>query len=79
MERDVSAETVGEEEAGDYAFVDDVESSSIVKAMEVRVSLTYAREKYEFTWQSRHCILLCVICFKALSRTFKGTKESKSE
>jgi hypothetical protein len=43
-----------------------------MKVGEVGVGFSQAREKDEFSWQSSHCTLLCVGCFKALSRRILG-------
>lgn len=64
----VPPQSVREKEAANNAFVYDVESSCIVKIAEIWVSLSYTREKNEFSWQISHCIQLCTFCFKALSR-----------
>lgn len=49
MERDVSAQTMREEEACDDAFLDDVESSSIVQAKPLRAGVAKTRIEDEFS------------------------------
>ena len=68
MEGYVPAQPMRKKKAADDAFVDDIESSCIMKVSEVGVGFSQAREKNEFSWQSSHCIQLCAGCFKALSR-----------
>ena len=51
-------------QAANYAFVNDVESPCIVETTEIWVSLSYTREKDEFSLQISHCIQLYTFALK---------------